>query len=183
MDIKDSLGLFGIFGMRVFDIVDGEKKCIRRICKKNQIVNEGRQNLLELMAPPLLGAPPPPYTSYQYERQLWSLSVGTNPTPPIITNDATSMTEVLQHVFTEPECAVVSVVPNDFYVHVNVSVLEAEAVGQDLVEAGIFTRGDNDTPGLAAGRRLYARQTHPLIAKTATMVIEYDWRLGVSIQP
>jgi len=184
MKFSDSIGLWGIFTMRVFDMRKGELELLRTIHKKNQIVNEGRQSLLELMAPPIPGVAPPPYPEYQYERQLWSLSAGTNPTPPTINNDVNTMTEAWQHPFTNPERVVVAVAPNDFYVHVNVTMpaLGAVTAGTNLVEAGIFTRGDNDVPGSAAGRRLYARQTHPVVQKTDTMVIEYDWRLGISIQ-
>ena len=184
MKFSDSAGLWGVFTMRVYDVRDGQKKFFRRICKKNQIVNEGRQTLLELMAPPLPGAPVPPYPEYQYERQLWSLSAGTNATPPTINNDVNTMVEAWQHAFSDPECTVVAVAPNDFYVHVNVTMpgIGGAAAGTLLTEAGIFTRGDDDVPGSALGRRLYARQTHPIIEKTDTMVIEYDWRLGISIQ-
>lgn len=187
MKLADSIGLSGIFEMRVYDIRDGQKKRVRRFQKKNQIVNEGRQTVLELMAPPIPVLTPPPYPEYQYERQLWSLTAGTNATPPTINNDVNTMIPAWEHPFTNPERVVVAVAPNDFYVHVNVTMpalpsAGAPPAGTQLVEAGIFTRGDNDVPGAAAGRRLYARQTHPLIEKTDTMVIEYDWRLLVSIQ-
>ncbi len=186
MDFSDSMGLFGIFEMRVYDISGGKKKRIRRFQKKNQIVNEGRQNVLELMAPPIpvLATPPEPYPAYQYERQIWSISAGTNSTPPTINNDVSTVVPAWEHALSNTERFVVAVAPNDFYIHVSVTMpgIGGAPSGTNLVEAGIFTRGDDDVPGLAAGRRLYARQTHPLIEKTDTMAIEYDWRLGISIQ-
>ena len=176
MKFNDPIALWGIFNMAVYDFASGEKKLLRRFTKKNQIVNTGRAAIVEIMACP-------DDTGYQEERQLWSISAGTNNTPPQITDTTSTMVEVWQHQFTVGvDCIPVTTAPNSFYIHVTSTMLTTDAIGSPLVEAGVFTRGDNDDPTLSTTRALYARQVHPLITKTATMVIEYDWRFGISIQ-
>jgi hypothetical protein len=60
-----------------------------------------------------------------------------------------------------------------------------EANGSTLREAGLFTRGSatnptpSDPPGTAPGQvRLFARQIHPDVPKTAAITVLYDWRIG-----
>lgn len=176
MKFTDNIGLWGLFNMKVYDVSTGEKKLVRQFTKNNQIVNDGRQALLELMAPSVGGL-------NQVERQLGSISAGTNATPPTIVNTGASMVQVWKHAFTAGEIIRVNVAPNSFYVWIQATMLTTDAVGSVLAEAGVFTRGDDPDPTLSTTRKLYARQTHPLInPKTATMVIAYDWRFGVSIQ-
>lgn len=173
--IEPTLSLWGIFGMRVYEHAKGEKKCIRRIVKNNQITNQGRKAVLELMRPVTYGI-------QQDERQIWSFSAGTNPIPPQITDDDTTMIQVWQSAFSPAECVVIDVPPNTYYLHISKAMYEADAVGDILTEAGIFTRGDDDDPSVAVGKMLYARQIHPAVEKTAVMTIEYDWKLGITIQ-
>lgn len=176
MNFKESpFQLWGIFGMKVYDVRDGQRKCIRRIVKKNQITNQGRKAVLELMRPTTYGI-------LQDERQIWSLSAGINTIPPQITDDETVMSEVWQSAFSGPECQVIDVPPNSFYLQITKTMAEADAIGSVLAEAGIFTRGSDDDPSVAIGRLLYARQIHPPVTKTNVMTIEYDWRLGITIQ-
>ena len=66
------------------------------------------------------------------------------------------------------------------------ATLEAEdANGSTLQEAGLFTKGDagsptpSDTPGTAPGDpRMFARQIHPAIIKSAAITVEYSWRIA-----
>lgn len=58
-----------------------------------------------------------------------------------------------------------------------------EANGNTLQEAGLFTKGAGtgtlDAPGTTgAVPRLFARQTHPPIPKTAALTLEYSWRVA-----
>jgi len=177
-----SVGLHGIFGMRVYDIRKGKRTCVRRITKNNQITNQGREALLGLMYPDFLDSVNPEII--QEERKIWAISAGTNNTPPTILDDETTMTEVWKHKFStiSAECTIVAIAPNNYHLQISVIMLEGDAVGDTLTEAGIFTRGDDDDPLLTAGRRLYARQTHPAILKSNVMTIEYDWKLGITIR-
>lgn len=172
----DSPALFGIFGMCVYDIRNGQRVCVRRIQKRNQITNQGRVALLELMRPPA------PEATTQEKHRIWSFSVGTHSTPPTINDDDTTMIQVWKSAFSGSECQIVTVPPNQYLLQIGKILPEAAAVGSVLVEAGVFTRGDDDDPDVATDRDLYARQTHPAITKSATMIIEYNWKLGISIQ-
>lgn len=184
MNLKDGAGLFGIFDMSVYDIRNGKRQRIRHVHKRNQITNQGREALLDLMRPetntPLLGNP----DDLQRESKIWSLSVGTYATPPTINDTDATMTQVWRSQFALAECQVVVIAPNQYYLQIG-KVLPStpcSANGYTLTEAGVFTRGDSDDPVTSLGRKLYARQVHPPIIKTATMTIEYDWKLGITIQ-
>jgi len=181
MGFKDSLELFGIFDMKVYDIRDGKRKRIRHIHKRNQITNQGREVLLDLMRPETNNPGDP--GSLQEQSKIWSLSVGTNDTPPTINDDDTTMVQVWKSAFVPfSECQVIATPPNLFLLQIGKTLPQTSAVGSTLTEAGVFTRGDDDDPDVASGRRLYARQIYPPIIKTVTMTIEYDWKLGITIQ-
>lgn len=65
-----------------------------------------------------------------------------------------------------------------------VATLEAaDGNGNTLREAGLFTAGaspsTSDAPGTTPGStRLFARQTHPDIPKTSSIVIDYSWTIA-----
>jgi hypothetical protein len=162
--------------MTVYDVKDGQRRVIRRIQKKNQIVNDGREAMLQLLG--FIGVPGIP----QIQNQVWSLSAGTGGIPPTIT-DIQLAAPVWTGVFVPPlEVAVVAIPPSQFEVQVTKTIPTTDANGSTLQEAGIFTRGDNDDPLFAGNRRLYCRQTHPPILKLVTMQIVYDWRLGITVE-
>jgi hypothetical protein len=60
-----------------------------------------------------------------------------------------------------------------------------DANGATLQEAGLFTRGSapvpspSDPPGTVPGQpRLFARQIHPAVPKTAAISLDYSWRIS-----
>lgn len=65
-----------------------------------------------------------------------------------------------------------------------IATLEAgDGNGNTLREAGLFTAGaapsTSDAPGTAPGdTRLFARQVHPDIPKTAAIVLDYSWTIA-----
>lgn len=65
-----------------------------------------------------------------------------------------------------------------------VATLEAgDGNGNTLREAGLFTAGSapstSDVPSTTPGStRLFARQTHPDIPKTAAIVVDYSWTIA-----
>lgn len=166
--------LYGRFGMTVYEVKDGQTRVLRRIQKKNQIVNNGREAMLLLLGQ--LGTAVPPN-----ESQIWSLSAGTGGIPPQIT-DIGLATAVWTSVFVPLEVSIVALAPSTFEVQTTKTLPTTDANGSTLQEAGIFTRGDNDDPSLAGNRKLYCRQTHPPILKTSSIQIVYDWRLGVTVE-
>ncbi len=173
--------LWGDFGMQVFDVSSGTPRRILRIRKKNQITNDGRSALLNLMG---IGDAtlPIPWATVQSENRIWSLSVGTNATPPTVADDAATMADVWSSQFVFPaECQIITSPPNNYYLAISKSLAIGDANGNTLAEAGIFTRGDADDPGISVGKSLYARQIHSPIIKTSSMTIQYDWQLGITI--
>lgn len=175
-NLKSPVGLFGIFFMRVFEHKTGDKRLFRKVIKRNQITNEGRSALLNLMYTGTTGANQETY-------RIWSLSVGINTTPPSISDDLAAMTPVWNSALDAGTgCELVEAPPNTYLLQVNKLLPETDAVGYALSEAGIFTRGDNDDPNASTTKLLYARQIFPIITKTNTMSIEFDWQLGITIQ-
>ena len=168
---KSDVGLRGDFGMQVFDVSSGTPRRILRIRKKNQITNDGRTALLNLMG--IGDSAAPLWTEVQRDKRIWSLSVGTNPTPPAITDTLAVMSAVWNSSFTFPaECQIVATPPNTYYLAISKTLpAVSSADGSTLAEAGILTY-DNS---------LYARQIHSPILKTSTMTIQYDWQLGITI--
>lgn len=183
--IDDHARLYGHFGMRVYDVKNGQKSLVLRITKKNQITNDGRRVMLELLRQTTL-TPPQEFPNYN---QLWSLSAGSSNIPAAVT-DTGLYTPVWTSAFTSDAEIYVQDIPT-LEIVVSKIMPETDAIGLDLYEAGLFTRGSLDDPStlpdptdwtLIPYRRMYARQTHPLVTKTNTMSIEYDWRLGVTVQ-
>ncbi len=185
----ENAALWGDFGLQVFDHSTGVPQRKLRIRKKNQITNQGRIALLNLMRPgPYATAADPTDAAVQLENRVWSLAVGTNNTPPTINDDDTTMSQAWISSFFFPvpsggsECTIVATPPNSYYLSVSKTLATGDANGYTLTEAGIFTRGDNDNPSSAVGQSLYARQIHSPIIKTSSMSIQYDWQLGITIQ-
>lgn len=172
---QSGIKLFGNFRMRVYD----RSKKILDWKKRNQITNQGRETILILLCPFGVSGTP----DAQTEHRIWSLAAGTNGTPTAISDDDGTMIAVWTSAlnFVGAECVVSATPPNSFYLQISKILPLAEAVGSELKEAGIFTRGDDIDPAIAVGRKLYARQVHTPIIKTATMSIQYDWQLGVSV--
>lgn len=174
--MKDNVVLFGDFSMRVYDEVDGERKLVRKFTKRNQITNQGREALLMLMRPD--------DEDVSLQNKIWSLAVGINSAPPTINDSDTTMDVVWKSAlsYVGGECNIVAVPPNDFYLAISKILPTTDAVGSTIVEAGIFTRGDNNDVDLAVGKKLYARQKFSPIIKTSTMTVQFDWQLGITIQ-
>jgi len=181
-------GLWGDFGVQVFDVSSGTPRRILNIRKKNQITNDGRAALLALMGtgepgtPPISGGTLSTADETRRANQIWSIAVGTNPTTPTVTDTLTTMTPVWNQPFTfASECVIVATPPNSYYLNISKTLGTTDANGSTLVEAGILTRGDDDTPASSTTKALYARQVHSPIVKTSTMTIQYDWQLGITI--
>jgi hypothetical protein len=175
--LSDKLALYGDFGMRVFDHRSGFPVQVLHWRKRNQITNQGRLAQLTLMCPAadLVG---------QTLNRIWSLSVGTNAIPPSIDDDDTTMTIAWTSAldYGAGECTIVATPPNSYYLAISKTLGLGDANGSTLSEAGIFTRGNNNDPAVAVGRKLYARQVHSPVLKTLTMTVLYEWQLGVTIQ-
>ena len=181
-----AVGLYGI--MRVSAYAGEDKKLVFRQIVKNQITNDGRSAVLDLLGQVPVGGGGTEWQENPTYNMIWSLAVGTGSTPPTL-DDKTLGNQVWIGVFdpltTERERLFEPV----WALQVSKTIPAGTLTGSIITEAGIFTRGDNDDPALAeivppigAGyRRLYARQVHDPITKTVEMSLVYDWKLGVTI--
>jgi len=178
----NNLGLYGVMTVSVYDVKDGKNQRVLRLVKKNQITNQGREVVLELLTQvPLIGGVGNVFQKHPDYNQLWSLAIGTGTTPPTL-GDTNLVAPIAWDGRFNPLDVERAVNLTGFEINITKAVPALVATGSTITEAGIFTRGDDDDPLLAVNKQLYARQVHAGIVKTATMSITYDWRFGVTIQ-
>jgi hypothetical protein len=183
--LQDGLKLYGDFFMRVYDAApDGTKKLRFRFAKKNQITDDGRLVVLELLSQVALGGTPvqmnPEYG------QIWSLSIGDGPLPPMSS----------QHTLVSPVWTVALDIAlgeraynaGAFQLNIHKEIPVGDADGLTFAEAGLFTRGSQAAPGGLyptwqdiPERMMYARQIFPSFEKGATMSVVFDWTLGMTV--
>jgi len=181
---KDYLQLYGRLQVRIYDVKSGRKDLKLRFTKMNQIVNGGRDMVLEMLAQI---AGDPGAQGNPFWNNVWSLSAGEDPTPAMVTQ-----TQLGSPVWTGQLTPATERAYNPALYELNVlkEFPAGTGTGAILTEAGIFVRGQFDDPTAAGvatweaipGRRMYARQTHPAVTKGATMAIVYDWHLGMTVQ-
>jgi hypothetical protein len=163
--------MHGQLGLSIYD----HGVLVRRQVKRNQITNQARSAVLHQL---YLGTT----SDAQEQNKIWSLALGINNTLPMVTDDVLTMDIAWQDRLNTSECYIVENTPNEFYIQVIKMLPMSEANGYSLTEAGIITRGNNDDPVLASGRKLYARQVFVPVVKSASMSIQIDWQLGLTIQ-
>lgn len=173
---RDAATLYGRIDVSVFDAARGGKR-IYHVKKKNQIVNTGRQAVLEMLTQYSGGTPGQQNPEYN---QLWSLGVGTDGTPPTVSQTSLGA-EVLTKVLPRPG-GVLYVPAPTFEIHCSMTFTTTEANDPSpLQEVALFTRGDNDDPYVASDRLMYARQTFSPFIKTSTMTVVFNWYLGMTV--
>lgn len=173
---RDIAQLYGRIEVSVFDAARGGKR-IYHVKKRNQVVNTGRQAVLEMLTQYGTGSPGQQNPNYN---QIWSLGVGTDGTPPTVNQTALGA-EVLTKILTRPT-EVLYVPDPTFEVHCSMTFDTTEANDPSpLQEVALFTRGDDDDPYVAANRLLYARQTFSPFVKTNTMTVVFNWILGMTV--
>jgi len=172
----EAAGLYGHLEISAYDALRGGKR-VYHVTKKNQITDYARQVVLEMLTQYPGGSPGQANPEYN---QLWSLAVGSDPTPANAAQmDLGAM--VLTKVFARP-AEVLYVIHPTYEIHCSMTFGIAEANAY-LAEVGIFTRGDNDdpyAPGIA-DRYMYARQTFSPFTKTGTMTVVFNWIFGMTI--
>ena len=174
----EAAGLFGHFEISAYDALRGGKR-VYHVTKKNQITDYARQVVLEMLTQYGIGGSPG--QQHPEYNQLWSLGIGTDPTPANASQIDLGA-EVLTKVFARPaEVLYVGHPTYEIHCSMTFGVTEANAVAP-LCEVGIFTRGDNDDPYFpAADRYMYSRQTFSPFVKTVTMTIVINWIFGMTI--
>lgn len=184
----DTLSLFGHLTVIAYNVLkSGKREKLFRLSKRNQITNDGREILLECLASITIPTPDPGPLGHPEWNQIWSLSAGTDATPAMSTQTGL-LAPVWTGQLTLPPSPGTERIYNPALFDINVikELPVGEATGAILAEAGLFTRGQLDTPVTTweaiPDRRMYARQTHPPFEKGATMLVTYDWHLGLTVQ-
>lgn len=184
MNFSEGLSLYGDFFLQVFDHhEDGSKSLRFRYARKNQITNDGRLVLLQLLSQVAGGSA----VQAQPELgQIWSLSIGDGVIPP-----HAAQTSLISPVWTGQLIVASgerSYVPGLFQVLVHKEVSVGDATGETFAEAALFTRGDQDVPDptyptweVIPNRVMYSRQIFPSFVKGATMSVVFDWTLGITV--
>lgn len=169
-NLRDGIAMRGDLTIVVTDVVTGEQK--RRIEIRNKITFLAADVLVELLAQ--RGADPVPA-----DGQIYSLRVGTGGTAA--SRADTNLGAVVDGVIIG-DVGKVTGVPGELEFSITLPSVSA-ANGFTLQEAGLFTKGGAagalDAPGVNPGDpRLFARQIHPPIPKSAAISIAYTWRIA-----
>ena len=184
---KSGMMLYGDFTLRVFDGAVSPQKLKFTWRRKNQIVNQGRDVVLALLAQTTA----PIGDDFQQDphaNQIWSIAVGAGTTAPDPTDWCLGDQKWVSVLDPETERTIEYTPSKEIVI---VKILPAGTLtGETISEAGLLTRGENDDPSLAdwappngAGKkRLYARQVHAAVTLTGTTIVTYEWRLGVTAQ-
>ncbi len=180
---EELMQLFGHLTVTAYNVnpKSGSRERLFRVSKRNQITNDGRICNLEMLAQLTPPGATPIYNPYW--NQIWSLGVGTDATPAMSTQTAL-LAPVWNGQLIIPTERVYN--PALFDINVLKEVPVGDATGSILAEAGLFTRGQLDTPATTweaiPDRRMYARQTYSPFEKGASMSVTYDWHLGLTVQ-
>ena len=173
---RDHAELYGHIEVSVFDAAKNGRR-VYHVKKRNQVVNTGRQAVLEMLTQYATGSAGQQNPNYN---QLWSLGVGTDGTPPTVSQTDLG-SEVLTKAFTRPT-EVLYVPDPTFEIHCSMTFATTEANDPSaLQEVALYTRGDNDDPYTALNRLMYARQTFSPFVKTSTMTVVFNWVLGMTV--
>jgi len=174
---KDSAQLYGRIEVSVFDEAKGGKR-VYHVKKQNQIVNTGRQAVLEMLTQYPTGSPGQQNPEYN---AIGFLGVGTDGTPPTVNQTALGADVLTKQLV--PPGQVLYVPAPTFEIHCTMTFSTAEANDPSpLQEVGLFTRGDNASDFYTSANTLmYARQTFSPFVKTSTMTVVFNWYLGMTV--
>ena len=173
MRYKDTIQLHGVLSVTVFETKNGYKEKLFRHTKRNQVTDLGREVVLSLLMQDPAGDI---YQANPEYNQIWYLALGDGTTPPDRTDTALGNQLWIDPIARPAEYTLTY---NPLWEIKIDKILPAGDLPNNFVsEAALFTKGD----GIGGSSRMYARQTHAIVATTPTMIIEYEWRLGVTIQ-
>ena len=80
IELCDRIRLAGELTIKVYDVKDGQAILTRRMTNKNQVTNDGRQVLIDLLGQMGMS----PTVSDPTYNQLWSFEAGTDGTPTTV---------------------------------------------------------------------------------------------------
>lgn len=170
-DLQDGIPMRGDLSIIVRDAKTGKER--KRIEIRNKITFLAADVLVELLAQRATD----PDTS---ANTIFSMRMGTSNTPA-----SRADTDLGAFIIGKELADVDKVTGVPGELQFSATLEAADANGNTLQEAGLFTAGDagsptpSDSPGVAAGDpRMFARQTHPAIVKTIAITVEYSWRIA-----
>jgi hypothetical protein len=181
----DSKGkLYGRLMVSAYDAVTGKR--VYRVSKQNQITDEGRLVVLDLLAQTTGGSGTPTQENPAYN-QIWSLSVGSSSVPADATQTAL-FEPVTEATIAMPDDIVRDVIAANFEILITAEIAPGVGTDEIFAEAGLFTRGSQADIGGSYPtwesipyRRMFARQTYPSFTKGETMRVVYEWSLGLTV--
>ena len=145
--------------------------------RKNVITYGGMDILVKLMAPNSAFG-----SAIQSESQIRSMRFGTNNTQPqrtdtTLANEAFAAGSPVRVELADGQRIVGAAGTVEY-----VATLSA-AMGNDVVyrEAGLFTRGTDNSPILTSNAILFARQVFPDQPKTSAVELEFRWRTTITV--
>jgi hypothetical protein len=163
----ETLSFKGEFTIRVRDAQTGE--ILREIKKSNLVCVGARESVLKLISQQTT---PDDYVL----TKLWAIYSGTGTTPPTTTDTALE-TVAFKKACDQPFTVNLSA----GWVEMQMTMESGEGNGNIYTEMGLFSRGNNDDPTIAAGALMYSRQIHGAVEKSSSMSIEYTWRFQVTV--
>jgi len=179
---RDASKLYGVLSVSAYDTITG-KRTFHSV-KKNQVTNDGRIIVLDLLAQ-LTPASPDTAQMHPDYNQIWSLSIGDSPIPAVATDTKLWSPQYSQLLSPVTERLKIEAA---YEIRITAEIAAGDATDVVLTEAGLFTRGDRTEPDIVYTtwesipfRRMYARQTHPAFTKGATMRVVYEWTLGMTV--
>ena len=183
---KGSIAMRGDLSIVVRDALT--KEAIKHIEIRNKITFLAADLLVELLAQrttdsqPISVALPTPH--YEHPNEIFSMRMGTSSVPAERTD--TNLGAFVHGVLLE-DVSKITGVPGELQFVAQLGV--GDANGNTLQEAGLFTRGDagaglataSDLPQTIPGKvRMFARQGHAPVSKTAAITVEYSWRVALT---
>ena len=165
--------LHGVISATVFETKNGYKEKLFRHTKRNQITDLGREVVLSLLMQDPAGNP---YQQNPDYNQIWYFALGDGTTPPDRTDTALG-NQLWIDPIARPAEYTLTYSPL-WEIKIDKILPAGVLFPNNISEAALFTKGD----GIGGFSRMYARQTHAIVSLTPTMIIEYEWRLGVTIQ-
>lgn len=147
------------------------RKKIKRIEIRNKITFLAADILIELLAQRSTDKP-------AVQQSMYSMRMGLSDTPASRSDENLGAWEIGKVL---ADVNKITGVPGEL--EFTAELESGDANGETLQEAGLFTRGPtgstSDTPGPNPGdTRLFSRQIHPAIPKTAAIVLDYSWRIA-----
>lgn len=177
--LRDKIQLHGKLKIQVKDAITG--KVLKTIAINNQIMFRAADVIVNLLAQRAADG-------IIADSQMYTMRMGSGSATPV-RSDTDLVAPLFGYKFTDSDK--VTVVPGELSFAATMTALEGNSGSPSYCEAGLFTKGagtgvlDATDPLLssAVAPRMFARQVHPAIAKTAAISLTYNWAIAFTFTP